>query len=139
MIRIGIDTGVNTGFAMTINSELKEVSTIKIHKALEYVKNMKSHADSIGKKLIVYIEDARKRSHDPKDKRAMFKMQGVGSVKRDAKIWEDFLKDEKIDFVLVDPKRNKTKLNADKFKLYTKWEARTSEHSRDACMLIFGM
>ena len=39
---------------------------------------------------------------------------------------------------MVHPKNNRTKLCAQLFAKYTKYEARTSEHSRDAAMLVFG-
>lgn len=41
-------------------------------------------------------------------------------------------------FEMVHPKDNRTKLSVQLFAKYTKYEARTSEHSRDAAMLVFG-
>ena len=66
------------------------------------------------------------------------KLQGVGSVKRDASIWEDYLTDLGIEFEMVAPKRNVTKLSQDRFKAMTGWKNRTNEHGRDAAMLVFG-
>ena len=66
------------------------------------------------------------------------KLQGVGSVKRDATIWEDFLKDLGVKFEMVAPKRNVTKLTQETFKRYTGWSSKTNEHGRDAAMLIYG-
>ena len=65
-------------------------------------------------------------------------LQGVGSVKRDAKIWEDFLTDIGIPFEMTHPKNSVTKLNDLSFRKLTKYSKRTSEHSRDAAMLVFG-
>lgn len=66
------------------------------------------------------------------------RLQGVGSVKRDASIWEDYLKDLGVSFEMVAPKRNVTKLKQETFKRYTGWDKRTNEHGRDAAMLVFG-
>ena len=72
------------------------------------------------------------------------RLQGVGSVKRDASVWEDFLTDlvkefgSILDFQMVAPKNNKTKLSSNQFNTYTNWNRRTNEHGRDAAMLVFG-
>lgn len=63
---------------------------------------------------------------------------GAGSIKRDAKIWQDFLEDGKYNFEMVAPKNNTTKLRADVFSKMTNWKDKTNEHSRDAAMLVFG-
>jgi hypothetical protein len=130
---IGIDCGVNTGFAVWSAKEVKfvKVASIPIHKALFEVKK----AFDSGKNLKVYIEDARLRKWF--GSRSNEKLQGAGSVKRDSKIWEDFCKDYQIPYELVNPKDNKTKLDAKQFKAYTRYEGVTNEHSRDASMLVF--
>ena len=66
------------------------------------------------------------------------KLQGVGSVKRDCTIWEDFLKDLNVSFEMVAPKRNVTKLTHEQFVRLTGYDKRTNEHNRDAAMLVFG-
>ena len=48
-------------------------------------------------------------------------MQGAGSIKMDAKIWEDFLMDIGVNHEMVSPAKNRTKLKADTFKTYTGW------------------
>lgn len=65
------------------------------------------------------------------------KAQGAGSIKRDAKIWEEFCEHYQVDYELIAPKDNITKLSREVFKEITGWTGRTSEHSRDATMLIF--
>lgn len=134
---IGIDTGVNTGYAvwdMKIKSFLA-IRTLPIHKAMEIIANAQD--TTWFKDVFVRIEDARKRTWFGKAGKEQ--LQGAGSIKRDAKIWEDFLTDLGIDFEMVAPKNNKTKLNAETFKKITKWEGKTTEHSRDAAMLVFGL
>lgn len=140
MILIGIDTGVNTGYAEydTESKKLLCVTSMKIHQAMNAISQY-IHA---GYDIKVMVEDPRQRtwfgtekmSRDEERKR----LQGVGSVKRDAGIWEDFLIDKEIPYEMVAPKRNVTKLKSNTFNNYTKFNGRTNEHGRDAAMLVFG-
>ena len=131
---IGIDTGVNTGFAVwnIAKKQFDEVSTYMIHEAMSKIKQ----AVDFDPEIFVMVEDARKRKWFGNAGREQ--LQGAGSVKRDAKIWEDFLTDMKIDFEMVAPKNNKTKMDAEFFKKATGWAGKTNEHSRDAAMLVMG-
>lgn len=133
---IGVDCGVNTGFAVwdVSNKCFLEISCYKIHEAITKVKQC--HEFNIVNPIKVRVEDARKRTWFGKAGREQ--LQGAGSIKRDAKIWEDFLTDLGVDFEMVAPKNNRTKVNADSFKKLTKWEGRTNEHSRDAAFLVLG-
>ncbi len=135
MIYIGIDPGTNTGFAKSIAGRLHEVKTYNIVQAMDAVAHSARWAKSNDKRLVVYIEDARLRKWVTGGRE---KLQGVGSVKRDCGIWEEFCVHHDIHFVLVAPKNNKTKLSAEQFKRLTGWTHRTSEHARDAVMLIWG-
>ena len=142
MIYIGIDTGVNTGVAVWDNRQrtFLQIETMKIHKAMELVEQYKGKASFEGTKIIVRVEDARQRTwygyNTPQKDRA--KLQGVGSVKRDCTIWEDYLADIKVEFQMVAPKNNATKMSSDSFKRLTGWKKPTNEHNRDAAMLVFG-
>lgn len=132
---IGIDSGVNTGFAIW-DKKLKEIvylKTIKIHTALTEVKSM--HLTFPGE-VYVRVEDARKRKWFGNAGREQ--LQGAGSIKRDATIWEDFLTDHAIDFEMVAPKNNKTKVTSEYFKMVTGWKGSTNVHNRDAAMLVYG-
>src|SRR5574344_1278886 len=131
MILIGIDTGVRTGYAISVDGEFMTIETTKIHRALQYVLSL-----SYENEIFVRVEDARKRRWYGTSGKE--KLQGAGSIKREASIGEDFLKDNKIPHEMVAPKNNKTKISEEVFKRITKWDGRTSEHSRDAAMLIFG-
>lgn len=136
MICVGIDTGKHTGFAVwdTEKRQLDFVDTIPIHEALLRIWSQR-HAN-----VEVYFEDARQRkwygTRTAKEDRN--KLQGAGSVKRDSTIWEDALKDWGIPFHAVAPKHNTTKMTPEFFRALTGWKGRTSEHSRDAAMLVFG-
>ena len=135
-ILVGIDTGRHTGFAVwdTEKRQLDFVDTIPIHEALLRIWSQR-HAN-----VEVYFEDARQRkwygTKTAKEDRN--KLQGAGSVKRDSTIWEDALKDWGIPFHAVAPKHNTTKMTPEYFRALTGWKGRTSEHSRDAAMLVFG-
>lgn len=135
-ILIGVDTGVNTGFAVAVDKgqggELMQVGSLSITQAMEQVKELlKEHGqDSVH----IFIEDPRLRTWFTGGRE---KAQGVGSVKRDAQIWEDFCKENEINYKLIHPKNNVTKSKADMFKKMTGWTGRTNEHARDAAMLVF--
>jgi hypothetical protein len=132
---IGIDTGVNTGYAVW-DSEAKEfimLTTLSIHDAMFFVKDAYA---LYGGNLFVRVEDARKRrwfGNIGKER-----LKGAGSVERDAKIWEDFLKDLKVDFEMVHPKNNRTKTSPELFKKITGYRGKCSQHARDAAMLVVG-
>lgn len=139
MIRVGIDCGVKTGFAVAHKGVLNRVETLTITKAMEEVKALHGQYPD----LIVRIEDARLRtwfgSADARQARSGAGIrEGVGSVKRDCSIWEQFCIEQKIEYQLVHPAANTTKTKDEYFKRLTGWVGRTSEHSRDAAMLIFG-
>ena len=142
---IGIDTGTKTGLAVWDSRRrcFERIETVKIHKAMEIVRGYVdvSH-DPDGDKVAVGVEDARKRKWFGTERMSREeerkKLQGVGSVKRDASIWEDFLSDLQVDFEMVEPKRNVTKLPKDTFRALTGFKGVTNEHNRDAAMLVFG-
>lgn len=129
---IGIDPGVETGIAVKDleSGKLISVSSMKIHEAMNL-----PHG-----KCFVVVEDARKWNGYTKGnfKQMRAKAQGAGSVKRDCKIWEDFLSDTNIPFLMVAPSQKGAKLDAKTFNKYTGWTERTNQHGRDAAMLIFG-
>lgn len=142
MIYIGIDTGVHTGYAVydSNEKELLAVGCDMVHRAMQIVNGLSMKAHREGGKIRVRVEDARKRTwygfHTAQEDRA--RLQGAGSVKRDAQIWEDFLTDLGVDFEMVAPKNNATKLTAEQFRRITGYEGKTNEHGRDAAMLVYG-
>lgn len=132
MIVIGIDPGVKTGIAVynTKTKEMLEIGTCMLHEAFEAVLSYKPLLK------MVRVEDARKRKWLGKNAEA--KQQGAGSVKRDCKAWEDFLTAKGIPFEMVSPGAAKTKVNEAYFKQLTGIKTRTSNHARDAAMLVWG-
>ena len=136
MIFIGIDPGTHTGIAVWDSREKKFISleTISIHRAMQEVLRWRRVNYN---NIVVVFEDARQRTwfgHGDTNAKA----QGAGSVKRDCSIWEDFCKDYGIPFWAKPPVKGATKVSADYFKMISHYQGRTSEHSRDAAMLVIG-
>jgi hypothetical protein len=133
---IGIDPGVNTGIAIwdNRNKKLLSVQTVMAVQAEEIVKKMAVE----GRNVLVRYEEARLRVWFGKEK-GTAQLQGAGSIKRDCSRWEEFLTHNQIEFEEVAPKNNRTKMPSLAFKILTGWKDRTSEHSRDAAALIFGL
>lgn len=133
---IGIDPGKKTGFAVWDHDAryLAEVSTMSITQAMEKVRMM---AAILGRENIrMYIEDARKRKWYGKTGRD--RLKGAGSICRDSTIWDDFCRELGVEYLMIAPRCNTTKLKAAQFKAITGWQRRTSEHARDAACLVFG-
>lgn len=143
-LHIGIDTGTHTGIAVWDSQGqcFRAIEDMPIHKAMETVAKYKEIADQEEARLYVHVEDPRQRTWFGTERMSREeerkKLQGVGSVKRDASIWEGFLSDMGVWFEMVAPKRNVTKLTHERFVAITKWKGRTNEHKRDAAMLVFG-
>lgn len=131
---IGIDPGVNTGVAVMHlgTGQLCLVGTFKIHQAINVVEDWIWGPPG----TVVIVEDARMRG----GKKAA--AQGAGSVKRDSKIWEDYLTDYDIPFLMIHPAAAAKGKNMDDatFRKITGYDekGRISQHARDAAMMIFG-
>lgn len=135
----GIDPGVNTGFAVwdTTRRQLLRVDTLRITDALLAVLALQEG----GGEIRVVFEDARLRKWLPREmsnSEYRGKLMGAGSVKRDCDIWEELCTAHRITFEAVPPRKGLTKWTAESFARVTGWKARTSNHARDAAMLVFG-
>ena len=135
---IGIDPGKHTAIAVWDSHEDKFISidTKLLHQAMEIVKeyNTKYPGD-----VFVIYEDARQRKwYGNNERKVKAKIKGAGSIERDSTIWEDFLTDLKIPFRAVPPRAGMTKVDERYFRAISKWDKRTSEHARDAAMLVLG-
>ena len=136
---IGIDCGKHTGIAIwdTDAQSLVRLVTLPIHKALLFVYEFQT----LRNRTRVYFEDARQRKWLPKDASSSEyrgHLMGAGSVKRDAVIWQDALTDWGIPFEMVPPRPGMTKWTDETFRNVTGWKGRTSNHARDAALLVFG-
>lgn len=137
MTFIGIDTGTKTGFAVWDGKRFLEIETLKLWQALDRVRRMKEQ----GEDITVVFEDARQRKWLPREKsisQYRGKMMGAGSVKRDAVIWEEFCVDNGIKFFPMPPAKGLTKWSPQTFSEVTGWKGRTSNHGRDAALLVYG-
>lgn len=129
-VKIGIDPGNHTGVAVTQNGQLIWVVTLKLHRAMIFVRHVcETFADTERR---IYIEDGRKRFGRP--------MTNVSltSLKRDCKIWEEYLREFGLSHEFVKPSDGWPGLDAAVFNRLTHWDQRTSQHARDATMLIWG-
>jgi hypothetical protein len=143
VILIGIDPGVHTGFASwdATEGKFRDVLSLSIHRAMERVKDQ---AVFTAQSMLVIFEDARMRtwfgSADERQRKYGAAIrEGVGSVKRDCSIWEEFLQDFDIPYQANKPITHGTKWTPEYFKRTTGWQGRTSEHARDAGVLVFGI
>lgn len=133
MTYIGIDPGVHTGFAVWNGREFTEIETLPIHKALRRTLDICIENNF---QVTIVFEDARQRKWYSGDTNA--KLQGAGSIKRDCTIWEDFCKEYGLPFQAVPPRKGQTKLTSEYFQKITGWKGRTSNHARDAAILVLG-
>jgi len=130
---IGIDPGVNTGVALSCKARLRDVLTMSAVEAEQYVLKER---DIEPLDLIVVFEDARLRKWFGNAGREV--LQGAGSIKRDCGRWEEFLSFHNIHFMARAPQKGGTKMDAERFNKLTGWTGRTSEHARDAALLVWG-
>jgi len=130
----GVDPGVSTGFAVYDRHEkvLLQVSTLSILTAMTRVLDLIAH----GCEIEIRFEDARLRRFFGSKGREV--LQGAGSIKRDCSIWQEFCELHGIKYTAIAPQKAVTKVDAVLFGKLTGYTGRTSEHSRDASMLVFG-
>jgi hypothetical protein len=141
-IIVGIDPGVETGVAVRElgQKEYAKIATMPIHTAIFYVLGLINDKNN---DVYVIFEDARKRKwfNDSgmtvKGSRGL--AMGAASVKRDCTIWEDFLESQPVRWAAVAPRKGTTKIDAAVFARLTGYTGRTSNHARDAAMLIQGI
>lgn len=139
MICIGIDPGKHTGMAVWDSGTqvFLYLETLPIHRALDCVLEWKRICKTKNVEMQIVFEDARQRTWFGRGD-VSAKAQGAGSVKRDCSIWEDFCRDYGIPYWAKPPVKGATKVSAEYFKMISNYTGRTSEHSRDAAMLVIG-
>lgn len=144
-IFIGIDCGVNTGFAVW-NSNKKvflELETYTFWESIERIQYYTSERNCNRIVLNSIVEDVTQNkptfNRGQKGKIQDTISQRVGSNKRDCQLMCEFLEINLIPLIKVKPtKQSLTKLDSQQFFNLTKYPHRTSSHSRDAACLVFG-
>jgi hypothetical protein len=135
---IGIDTGMNTGWAIWNAKDKKflELRTTGIHLAMQWAgtwATMRNEAGDIS--TFFRVEDSRQATFGRQGD--AHKLRGAGSVMRDGKIWEDYLTSLGARFEMVRPNPKLTKLSPEIFAKTTGWTEKCSSHARDAAMLVY--
>lgn len=139
-IFVGIDPGVKTGLAVwdTEAQHFAEIVTASIVGAMKIIRD---YAADGQREIHIVAEDARQRKWLPRERNLSEyrgRLMGAGSVKRDCEIWQEFADFYCIPIQFLPPRKGLTKWDADTFKRMTGWNGRTSNHARDAALLVFG-
>lgn len=139
----GIDPGSHTGLAIWDGASrtFREVATLPLWKAMDEVKRWHYACLMQNADFTVVFEDARQRTWFQPDRNSSEyrgHLMGAGAAKRDAAIWEEYLTALHIPFRMQKPMPGLTKWKADYWAKVTGWKGRTSEHARDAALLVFG-
>lgn len=146
MRKIGIDAGVNTGFAQwnTDKNEFDGILTLTFWEAITKLEQIQELEQFIpeDRKMHVYLEDPNVNKptffHKATASRVREKIsQNVGSNKRDAQLIAEFCRYRSIKITLVPPNR-KGKMKPEAFKQISNYKGKTSQHGRDAALLVLG-
>lgn len=130
---VGIDPGARTGFAVWDAAARKftRIATLRAWAAMYEVQAM-YRAETLH---MVIMEDARLRLWFGRAGREV--LQGAGAIKRECALWAEMLGDLGIPSLQVKPQAGATKWSAAQFERVTGWQGRTSEHARDAALLVW--
>jgi hypothetical protein len=148
MIYIGIDPGVNTGFAIWDSKakQIIEIKTMDFWSVINRIDELKAEYGVSG--IHVIIEDPNPNKPiflkaGIKSKSAYGKVgQNIGSNKREASLLIEYMALKEIPHTSVVPKgsrsKSKGKVTPAYFSMISGYKGRTSQHCRDAGMLVVG-
>jgi hypothetical protein len=144
---VGIDPGISTGFAVW-DSEKREFTVLKTLDFWKVIDRLKLLHFNHGKELLVVIED-------PNGNKPVFMKKGVksnamairvgqnvGSNKREASLLIEYCRNKGINVKPVIPGKKATgkgKITKEYFNKISGYTGSTSQHGRDAAMMILGM
>ncbi len=135
-ILIGIDPGTHNGVGVWNGRELTELHDFKTWEILQWLGRM--HAVH-GDRLYVFIEDPNTWvSFGGSKEDAASRAQGAGSVKRSYKVLTEYMEDHGIHFTPTRLQGGLKKLEKEYFNKLTGWTGKSTEHSRDGSMIVFG-
>ncbi len=137
MTRIGIDTGVNTGYSVIKDGKYIDMGTGPILGTMMYLERYFKDND-----IEVFIENPFKWTGRRTSKGTLIqekgKEQGVGSVKAHYKIWLEWFEIHNIKYHSLTPAQVGSLFdNVKVFKAATKWKKQEQIHARDAARMIF--
>ena len=148
---IGIDPGVKTGWAvydpLRVKDRIIEICTKDFMQVLSIVHGIKKgfHWISRDYRPTFYIENpGLNKPTFPRNvsRKAMEKIsRNVGANSREAELLIGGIRDYGFTVIECRPKKNKLsrgKMKAKEFQRLTGYEGRTSQHGRDAALLVWG-
>jgi hypothetical protein len=137
---IGIDPGTKTGVAVW-DRDIKDFALLGTFSLIQAFVELKPFISSVVYRFPVLMRCENPNTWRPfngrNDKAAASRIQGAGSVKRDFAIWKEIADYYTVPFEPVSLQSSQKKVSADYFKKLTGIEKRTSEHARDAAMMVF--
>ena len=142
MILIGVDPPKGLAVWDTELRKFTDIRTVDFWFATEIIhKSFLFHLSNMA--VVIEAPQVNKPTfyRPGQNARAMSRIsQNVGSNKRDSVLIIEYCQRMGIKCIPVPPRRsNSTKNDPELFKRLTGWPGRTSEHGRDAGMLVFGM
>ena len=134
MVVIGIDPGTKTGWAIWDRSQkrITDMATLTCAEAMLRVQMAHQH----GTLALVVFEDATKHGRSDKSPGAAM---GAGSIRRESQIWREWLELLGVPYRAVSARQKGAKMSHAAFVRLTGKAGRTSQHARDAAMLVLGM
>lgn len=139
-IFIGIDPGDNCGWAKVRNGKLVELHTFQFWYLIEALENeFKLGAMYKDLKPIIVLEATYLNKPAWANKRTGKMIRNVGMNQQTAKLIRDFVQMYPVKLIEIRPNPSRaTKMSAEAFNKITGWAGGSSEHSRDAALLVIG-
>lgn len=135
-VRVGIDPGKQTGFAV-YDPHLRRLTEVWTVSFWEVFTRLQDYRACGVAEVTIEVPTTKHVWHKAASGPRALQRQGVnvGSVIREAELLAEGLEREGYNVRRVTP-RGKT--NAEKFKAFTGWCGRTNQHERDAALMCFG-
>lgn len=134
MIRVGIDPGVKTGFAIAESGKLTHLETVDFWGAYDRIREWDPGCVEM---ITIEISETthmwgKQLYGNDQDKRRVKMGQNVGAVRREGQLLAQRLRQRGYSVRCVPPRG---KVSADYFRRLTGWTGTSNEHTRDAGLL----
>lgn len=144
---IGIDGGVSNGFAVwnKTRRELVIIETLSFWDCIDRIGDFYDLCRKENIVLTVVVEDVEMNrptfARENTNEKMMQKIsQNVGGVKAYTRLIIEWCERKNIPVIKMRPsKKSATKLSAETFNKITGWEGKTSQHGRDAGMMVYAL